>query len=88
MKKLLLTCIISMAFFTVMNAWEVRDTVIVTDEWRYEGQWPEGEGVRYSEKYGLYIGTFKDAEPEGMCLNISLTCQCSVSVCSQVAPGV
>lgn len=72
MKKLLLTCIISMAFFTVMNAWEVRDTVIVTDEWRYEGQWPEGEGVRYSEKYGLYIGTFKDAEPEGMCLNISL----------------
>lgn len=72
MKKLVLTFIISMAFFNAMNAQDVRDTVIVTDDWRYEGQWPAGEGVRYSEKYGLYIGAFKEAEPEGMCLNISL----------------
>ena len=72
MKKLMYLFFI-FVFSFAMNAQEIRDTVIITEEWRYEGQWPEGEGVRYSEKYGLYIGTFKDAEPEGMCLNISLT---------------
>lgn len=43
----------------------VRDTVIVNEKYRYEGQWPEGQGVLYREKIGIYIGTFKNAEPEG-----------------------
>ena len=55
----------------LMTAQEVRDTVIVDDSWRYEGQWPEGEGVLYHQKSGLYIGSFKEAKPDGVCLFIS-----------------
>ncbi|MBQ8422240.1 MAG: TonB family protein [Bacteroidales bacterium] len=54
-----------------LYAQEVRDTIIITDNWLYEGQWPEGEGVRYSEKRGIYIGRFVESEPVGMCLCIS-----------------
>ena len=45
---------------------EKRDTVIVTDEFRYVGQWPAGSGVLYHEYDGLYIGEFLDAEPHGL----------------------
>lgn len=51
---------------------EICDTVVVTDDWRYEGQWPTGIGVRYSEKRGLYMGLFNEGEPAGMCLYISV----------------
>ena len=52
-------------------AQEVRDTVIVAKKWRYEGQWPEGDGVLYSRKHGIYIGKFVEAKPSGPCLCIS-----------------
>lgn len=45
------------------------DTVIIGDGYRYEGQWPEGEGVWCSNNSGLIIGTFKNSVPEGRCIN-------------------
>lgn len=47
----------------IMNAQEVRDTIVVADDWRYEGQWPKGEGVLYHEYDGMYWGTFNEATP-------------------------
>ena len=46
---------------------EVRDTVIVGDGYRYEGQWPEGEGVLYDTNRGLFFGQFSGGVPEGQC---------------------
>lgn len=34
----------------------------------YEGRWPEGEGVLYSHKDGLIIGTFIKGVPNGRCI--------------------
>ena len=79
MKRVVLTIGIVLSS-VLMNAQEVRDTVVVDDCWRYEGQWPEGEGVLYHEKSGLYIGSFKEAKPDGVCLSIS-------SGCSQIYYG-
>ena len=46
---------------------DVRDTVIVEDGYRYEGQWPEGEGILYDTKRGLFFGQFSGGVPEGQC---------------------
>ena len=35
---------------------------------RYEGQWPKGEGILYSSRDGLIIGTFNNGVPEGKCI--------------------
>ena len=35
---------------------------------RYEGEWPSGDGILYSEKDGLVIGTFEKGRPEGRCV--------------------
>lgn len=35
---------------------------------RYEGEWPSGDGILYSEKEGLIIGTFEEGRPEGRCV--------------------
>lgn len=35
---------------------------------RYDGQWPEGEGILYSYKDGLIIGTFINGKAEGRCV--------------------
>lgn len=40
----------------------------VADQVRYEGHWPEGEGILYSGRDGLIIGTFKNGKPEGKCV--------------------
>lgn len=40
----------------------------VASQVRYEGQWPEGEGILYSGRDGLIIGTFKKGKPEGRCV--------------------
>lgn len=45
----------------------IRDTVIVEDTYRYEGQWPEGEGVLYDINRGLFFGMFSAGVPEGFC---------------------
>ena len=42
------------------------DTVMVSDEFRYVGQWPSGHGVLYHEYEGLYIGEFVNARPHGI----------------------
>ena len=72
MRRLMIICL-CMAFAGLLNAQEVRDTVVTGDDWRYEGQWPEGKGVMYSEDSGLYFGTFKEGAPEGLCLFVSLS---------------
>ena len=46
-----------------------RDTVIIRERYRYEGQWPEGKGVLCSYRHGLVFGTFKEGGPEGLCIN-------------------
>ncbi len=34
----------------------------------YEGEWPQGEGVLYSESDGLVLGTFIKGKPHGKCV--------------------
>ncbi len=34
----------------------------------YEGEWPNGEGVLYSEEDGLVLGTFLKGKPHGKCV--------------------
>ncbi len=34
----------------------------------YEGEWPKGEGVLYSEDDGLVLGTFIKGKPHGKCI--------------------
>lgn len=38
------------------------------DNVRYEGAWPEGEGVLYSPTEGLVLGTFVKGKPDGKCI--------------------
>ena len=45
----------------------VCDTVIVGNGIRYEGQYPSGEGVLYSDSLGIYIGHFERGIPNGVC---------------------
>lgn len=45
----------------------VCDTVIVGNGIRYEGQYPCGEGVLYSDSLGIYIGHFERGIPNGVC---------------------
>lgn len=40
----------------------------VADQVRYEGHWPEGEGILYSGRDGLIIGSFQNGRPEGKCV--------------------
>ena len=40
----------------------------VAEQVRYEGHWPEGEGILYSGRDGLIIGTFRKGKPEGRCV--------------------
>lgn len=35
---------------------------------RYDGQWPKGEGILYSYKDGLIVGTFSNGKAEGRCV--------------------
>ena len=45
----------------------VRDTVIVEEGFRYEGQFPDGKGVLYDISSGLFFGEFKGMVPHGQC---------------------
>ncbi len=42
--------------------------VMSRDGYRYEGEWPAGEGVLYSYEDGLVIGTFRKGKPHGECV--------------------
>lgn len=35
---------------------------------QYEGRWPEGEGILYSQENGLIFGKFINGKPEGRCV--------------------
>lgn len=72
MKHIVLAFLFAVSCLSFAQAQEVRDTVVVNDDWRYEGQWPEGEGVLYENGKGLYLGSFKEGKPEGLCYYISI----------------
>jgi hypothetical protein len=35
---------------------------------QYEGEWPSGEGILYSQEKGLVMGEFSKGNPEGICV--------------------
>lgn len=49
-----------------LSAQEYR--VVQREDYRFEGEWPSGEGMLYSYEKGLVIGTFRKARPEGKCV--------------------
>ena len=65
--KLTVTAAISTSLFIVCDheASAQKDTLIVTDSTRYEGEYPVGNGVLYSDGNGLFIGEFRNGIPEG-----------------------
>lgn len=85
MKNHILTCIL--AFFIPVfstnatsrtdkadstdNAGHI-DTVVVMDSFRYVGEYPEGEGVWFSEKRGIIKGHFPNGHPEGICTHYDM----------------
>ena len=38
------------------------------DGYRYEGEWPQGNGILYSYDQGLVLGTFHKGRPHGKCV--------------------
>lgn len=38
------------------------------DGYRYEGEWPQGNGILYSYEQGLVLGTFRKGKPHGECV--------------------
>lgn len=42
--------------------------VMSRDGYRYEGEWPSGDGVLYSYEDGLVIGQFRKGKPHGKCV--------------------
>ena len=54
----------------------VCDTVIVGNGTRYEGQYPSGEGVLYSDSLGIYIGRFERGIPNGVCTHYKKNGHC------------
>lgn len=67
-----LICLFFFLMFSLaMNAQEICDTVIVAEDWRYEGQWPEGQGVLYHDFKGFYVGRFNNGLPEGYCVQFT-----------------
>lgn len=42
--------------------------ILSRDGYRYEGEWPAGDGVLYSLEDGLVIGTFRKGKPHGKCV--------------------
>ena len=52
----------SMSLFAQGQRTQLSDDII------YEGAWPKGEGVLYSQKDGLILGTFDKGKPQGKCV--------------------
>lgn len=57
-------------FSATLSAQETKDTVVVGKGWKYVGQWPEGEGIKYSGS-GITEGHFVEGKAEGMCSSTS-----------------
>ena len=67
MKFTLLTLVVAMLSSVSLFAQDQRSSFDYEGD-HYEGQWPEGEGILYSYKDGLIIGTFADGKAEGVCV--------------------
>ena len=65
MKKIL--PITAMLLLWSTAAFPQTDKVIEGEGYKYVGQYPAGKGVLYSDSLGIYIGTFENARPEGIC---------------------
>lgn len=59
---------------------EVRDALIVEDTFRYEGQWPEGEGVLYDIDRGMIFGHFPVLFHKGIGIILNLSKQLIICV--------
>lgn len=55
-----------------------RDTVIIGNDFRYEGEWYQGDGILYSEKDGIIMGKFTNAQPDGDCICYRPSGECYV----------
>ena len=65
----LLTLVVAMLSSVSLFAQDQRGDLSYDEEiLRYEGQWPKGQGILYSSKDGLIIGTFNNGVPEGKCV--------------------
>jgi len=42
--------------------------VIQREDYRFEGEWPSGDGILYSYDKGLVLGTFRKGKPDGKCV--------------------
>ena len=62
--------LISLALLTVVSASAQDRDFRVTggDGYRYEGEWPQGNGILYSYEQGLVLGTFRKGKPHGKCV--------------------
>ena len=67
MKFTLLTLVVAMLSSVSLFAQDQRNTSDYTSD-RYDGQWPQGEGILYSYKDGLIIGSFTKGKAEGRCV--------------------
>ena len=67
MKFALLTLVVAMLSSVSLLAQGQRDAYDYGND-RYDGQWPAGEGILYSYKDGLIIGTFSNGRAEGKCV--------------------
>ena len=67
MKFTLLTLVVAMLSSVSLFAQDQRSASDYTND-RYDGQWPQDEGILYSYKDGLIIGTFADGKAEGVCV--------------------
>lgn len=62
----LLTLVVAMLSSVSLFAQDLR---MSSDDYdRYDGRWPEGQGILYSYKDGLIIGTFVKGKAEGRCV--------------------
>ncbi len=67
MKFTLLTLVVAMLSSVSLFAQDQRSPSDYTND-RYDGQWPQGEGILYSYKDGLIIGSFSKGKAEGRCV--------------------
>ena len=64
---ILLTLVVAMLSSVSLFAQDQRNATQYQYD-RYDGQWPAGEGILYSYKDGLIIGTFSKGKAEGRCV--------------------
>lgn len=64
---ILLTLVVAMLSSVSLFAQDQRSATQYQYD-RYDGQWPAGEGILYSYKDGLIIGTFSNGKAEGKCV--------------------